>query len=278
MIFKWNLKDGERKDVNPKKLAPVNDMCVAYDTSITNTTNQIYSILLAVEDPESLREFSGVNNIIRTEAGPIFGCVVKSSEKKMIFAGVRDHSKDGSIYFFRHPLSSKETDISYAHNSLGVSKMILTPKDRYLVTGGMDGTIIIFQVEDKNSGAAIAFEFKEPCPNILVTQSEINDLANDKALLSGHLNNEKGFDGTSNERGQDASRGEITGGSANDSIKANNEFHKMKLENDERLESLRNELRTKEEEKKKLLETEMASHKSKVKELEVFATTTLDDK
>ena len=270
MIYKWNVKDGERKEIIPKRIANVNDMCISYDNSVTSN-GLSYSILLAVDEAESLREFNGMNNAMRTEPGPVFGCVVKSAEKKMIFAGVRDTVKDGLVYFYRHPLSPKETDISYAHNSLGIRRMLLTPKDRYLVTAGMDGTIIMFEVEDKDAraGASLGVEFKDYCPFILVTQAEVSELNSQKALAIGQINN---------ETSQGAGNLDLTGVSADNAIKSNNEFHKMKSNNEEKLEALRKELRTKEEDRKKQIENEVAAHKSKMKELEVYSTGNLGDK
>lgn len=277
MIYKWNLKDNERKEINPKKIGTVNDMCVSYDNNMMSTSTN-YSIMLAVDEPESLRELSGGgvlgnSNIIRSEGHQIFGAVVKSADKKMIFAGIRESGKDareGSIYFYRHPLAPRETDITYAHNGLGVSKMILTPKDRFLITGGMDGTIFIFEVEDKDShaGGGLGAEFKESCQNILVTQGDIKDLKNELSLLNGQLVNDTGQSGNM----------QITGGSANDAIKNKNDFAKLKTSNEAHIQTLLNEKKIKEEEKKKQMETEKAAYKNKMTVFEVFASGNLNDK
>lgn len=277
MIYKWNLKDQERKEVNPKKIGTVNDMCVSYDNNVMGTSTN-YSVMLAVDEPMSLREISGGgiggnNSIMRSEGNNIFGAVVRSSEKKMIFAGIRETGKDareGSIYFYRHPLGQKEADQTFAHNGLGVSKMILTPKDKYLITGGNDGTIFIFEVEDKdsNAGGGLGAEFKEHCQNILVTQGDIKDLKDELNLLNSQLTSDQGHDG----------KLQMSGGSANDAIKNRNDFAKLKTSNEAHIQTLNAEKKAKEEEKKRQMETEKATYKNKMTVFEVFASGNLNDK
>lgn len=277
MIYKWSLKDKERKEINPKKIGIINDMCVSYDNNLMSSAAN-YSVLLAVEEPESLRELSGGGiagngNINRSEGQQIFGCVVKSTEKKMIFAGIRETGKDareGAVYFYRHPLAPKETDVTSAHNGLGVSKMILTPKDKYLITGGNDGTIFIFEVEDKDShaGGGLGAEFKESCHNILVTQGDIKDLKNDLMLLNGQLTNDSPHGGNV----------DMAGGSANEAMKNKNDFIKLQNSNKSHIKALEAEMQAKEEEKRRQMESEKAAYKNKMTVFEVFASGNLNDK
>jgi chromosome segregation ATPase len=234
--------------------------------------------LLAIDEPESLRELgnggiSTSSSINRSEGNQIFGCVVKSFEKKMIFAGVRDNSKefrDGSIYFYRHPLSGKETDITMAHNGLGVSRMMLTPKDKYLITGGMDGTIFMFEIEDKDAhaGGGLGAEFKDHCNNLLVTQSEIKDMANELNLLQGQITSESVQGG--NE--------DMTGGSANDAIKNRTDFQKLISSNETLIQTLLNQKKIEEDKLKKDLENAKMDCKNKMTSFEVHATSNLNDK
>jgi WD40 repeat protein/chromosome segregation ATPase len=278
IVFKFTLKDNDRKEINPKKIGVVNDMCVSYEKSPTGAINN-YSVLLALDEPESLRELgsgggSVTSSINRSEGNQIFGCVVKSFEKKMIFAGVRDsakESREGSIYFYRHPLSGKETDITMAHNGQGVSQMMLTPGDKYLVTGGMDGTICIFEIEDKDAhagGSVSGSEFKEICNNILVTQGEIKDMRNELGLLQGQITSESVQGG--NE--------DMAGGSANDAIKNRTDFQKLISSNDATIQDLVKKKKEIEDELKKQLEATKTDCKNKMTSFEVHATSNLNDK
>jgi WD40 repeat protein len=267
MIYKWNIRDGHRKEIIQKKGNPMNDMCLSYESN-PGQNSTAYSILCAMEDTFSLQE---VNNqsIIKTESGPIFGCVVKTKEKKMIFAGVKDTDKAGSICFFRHPLSNQFTDSFFAHNQLGINKLALTPKDRYLISCGFDGTLMVFEVEDKDSkgGSNVSVEFKEHCQNILVTQQEIQDLTSNRAALSIQL---------SDEQGQGSNNIDV-GSSLSENIKMLNDYDKLKLEHQREYEKLKKEHAETEALKQRELESELAECSSAKKELEVYFTDQFGD-
>lgn len=272
MIYKWSMRDGERKEINQKRIGSVNDMCLSYENQLSSTQYS-YSILLAVEegDSGSLRELTSNGAHGRCDGGPSFGSVVKSSEKKMIFAGVRDSNRDGAIFFYRHPLSGKETDTTFAHSHLGVSKMVLTYKDKFLITAGNDGVLGLFEVDDKDSkgGPSTPSEFKDYCPHVLVSPAEINDLNSQKNDAMSQL---------ANETSQNPGSIEMAGGPANDSIRSQTEFKKIKSDNAEKVESLLKELEAKEQERKKQYEAEIAAYKNKVKDMEVYATLNLGEK
>jgi WD40 repeat protein len=276
MIYRWNIKDGERRDILSKKSTTVNDMCLTLDNTLNpNQTSPVYTILLAVDAKESLREITiGGNqeNIVSTEStDPIFGCVVKSVEKKMTFAGVRDPQRDGSIYFYRHPLTSKETSSKTAHNYLGVARILLTPKDKYLISGGYDGTIIIFEIDDKDAraGAGLMTEFKDYCPNIVATESELKDLESETGMLYAQLGNDTVPGGHSTD---------MPGTSANESVKSQNEFTKLKNDYSKKADELLQKLATLKEQREKEIETEKATHKNLLKELDVYSTGNLGEK
>ena len=275
MIYKWSVRDGERKDISSKKVT-VNDMCITQDTSAaTSTMPAIYTILLAVDGRESLRELTvggPQENIVTTEAtDPVFGCVVKSTEKKMTFAGVKDPQRDGSIYFYRHPLTSKETSTKFAHTLQGVARMLLTPKDRFLISGGYDGTIVVFEIDDKDAraGAGLVTEFKDYDTNILVDYGETGKMDVEIKRLNDLISNDTGSGTTGME---------VAGNSTNDSVKNQNEFTKLQNEYTKKADELQQRLSTLREQREKQLESEKATHKTYLKELDVYSTGNLGEK
>ncbi len=55
--------------------------------------------------------------------------------------------------------------------------MRVTSDDQYLITAGRDGTIIIYEIKDKDArGLKLKEGFSRPADEILVTRSDLDDL------------------------------------------------------------------------------------------------------
>jgi len=68
-----------------------------------------------------------------------------------------------------------------AHDERGVEKLRVTSDDQYLISAGRDGTVIVFEIKDKDArGLKLKEGFSKPADEILVTRGDLDDLKSTK--------------------------------------------------------------------------------------------------
>lgn len=88
----------------------------------------------------------------------IYSKVTMDSQCRMLFAGVRESSeKSGQI---RHIKSFQKNELPdfedfIAHDHRGVTQIQISTEDKYLVSGGNDGVICVFQINDGETGGKV---------------------------------------------------------------------------------------------------------------------------
>lgn len=71
------------------------------------------------------------------------------STHRILFCGTDDKEKAaGSIKCYKFP-STAHMEEFQAHDSNGVEKICVTADDRYLVSSGRDGAVMVFEIRDK---------------------------------------------------------------------------------------------------------------------------------
>lgn len=260
LIFKWNMRTGERTEIIQIKGPAINKMSLSWD-------NQ--TIIYVVEDNESLREWSSSGNKFSDES-PYYGAVAITKSNKMIFAGIKDQlGNAGSIRYFRNPIAGPFADYFYAHDHRGVENILITPEDKFLLSTGADGTIMMFNITDKEGrGGTLGEGFKQPCNNIMVTRQETEDLGTVRDNLIAQLNDENSPHSNSLD----------VGGRIDDTIKGlKDEIQTQQIGNQKRYKETLQEKTRKETKKKKELNELKQLCEKELKDLDVYFTTQLSD-
>jgi WD40 repeat protein len=150
------------------------------------------TMFYVADDIESLREWSPAGNKFSDERD-YYGAVAVTKSNKMIFTGVKDApGKAGNLKYFRNPISGPSADYFFAHDDKGVRNIFITSEDKYLITTGGDGTVMIFLIQDKEGrGGVLGEGFKANCNNIMVTRQETEDLITTRDNLLALLNDEQ---------------------------------------------------------------------------------------
>jgi WD40 repeat protein len=73
------------------------------------------------------------------------------STGRLLFCGTddRDHNS-GSVKCYKFP-NTQHMEEFQAHDSQGVEKLCITPDDRYLISAGRDGCLMVFEIRDKEA-------------------------------------------------------------------------------------------------------------------------------
>ena len=192
LIYCWSMRDEtSREDIIQTKGPVINDFVLS-----PNSTAQEHHFYCVFESEESLMEHSGTGKSNPADKSPVYSTVAITNNNKMIFTGVKDKSntgQSGSIMYYRTH-NSVYQDFYYAHDYRGVQKLLITHDDKFLISCGVDGTIIMFDIKDKEAargGGILHDEFKQPCNNILVTSREIEELYAQKENLEALLAEEQ---------------------------------------------------------------------------------------
>jgi hypothetical protein len=75
-----------------------------------------------------------------------------------------------------------------AHDERGVEKMRISHDDRYLITSGRDGCIMVYEIKDKDArGGKYKEGYSKPSEEILVTRADLDDLKTNKDGLKTSL-------------------------------------------------------------------------------------------
>lgn len=108
-------------------------------------------------------------------------CVMGEAKKQDILT-LKAHSHMGVIKYFKNLTNFQIVETIQAHDEKGVSKLILTTSDKYLISVGNDGLVCLFEVRDTES-KTISENFKF-CEEILATKIEIDELRQRKEVLT----------------------------------------------------------------------------------------------
>lgn len=96
LIYKWEVKDGNRIDLQSFKGTALS--CVA----VSNDTKTIY----AVGSDETIKDISGDGNIFKKhDTGLVIGQLAFAHSNKMLFAGIFDERSAGNIRCYKMPLT-----------------------------------------------------------------------------------------------------------------------------------------------------------------------------
>lgn len=261
LIFKWKLRDGSREDVIQIKGPRINDMALCSDEN---------AIHYVVNDPKSLivKDSSGNNH---ADSSPFYGTVAITNSKKMRFTGIRHQpGVPGNIVYYKST-ATMSTDSMAAHDDRGIEKIVITHDDKFLISCGADGIIMIFTIRDKEAGVGrpMGEGFREYCNNILVTKQEIDDLSSQKENLESQK---------SDEQNSSAHNLDI-GGRIDENIKSLNEELKRQEEgNSKKYRECEESKNQKQARKQTELEETKQEYEKQLKELEVWVTMKLTEK
>lgn len=134
--------------------------------------------IYAVGNDRLIKALPPSDEIPPKETDGIVGQIAISRSGKMLFAGHNDLKKTGSVRCYKMPAFSGE-DIEYQGHSKGIERIRVSFDDNYLFTVSLDGTLIIWDIKDRD--VRIARRDKdhssiEQSREILITASEIEEL------------------------------------------------------------------------------------------------------
>ncbi len=92
--------------------------------------------------------------------------------------GVADAARSSGVIrcHTANPLTPKYIEYM-AHDERGVEKMKLTHDDRYLITAGRDGCVLLFDVKDPDTRREVHHSgFNAFADQILVSKTDIDDI------------------------------------------------------------------------------------------------------
>ncbi|EGR29835.1 WD repeat protein [Ichthyophthirius multifiliis] len=109
----------------------------------------------------------------------ILNQIVFPSSHKVLFGGIQDPQRSsGAIrcILFTTKSNNKYQDYA-AHDEQGIEKLRVTYDDRYLITGGRDGCVMVFQIKDRDlRGVKMQEGYAKYSEEILVTRQDLDDL------------------------------------------------------------------------------------------------------
>ncbi|EWS71110.1 WD40 domain protein (macronuclear) [Tetrahymena thermophila SB210] len=117
-------------------------------------------------------------------------CLAFPSSNKLLFAGIQDDARSsGAIRCFIYPLTHGKFTDYQAHDERGVEKMKITNDDRYIITAGKDGCIMVFEIKDKDArGMKLKDGYAKYSEEELITRSDLDDLKSTRDGLIVQIN------------------------------------------------------------------------------------------
>ena len=73
-----------------------------------------------------------------------------------------------------------------AHEKEGIEKMIITNDDKYLITAGKDGSILLFEIKDRDAKRLLD-GYSKFSEEILVTKNDLEELRTLRDILNQKL-------------------------------------------------------------------------------------------
>lgn len=101
---------------------------------------------------------------------------------KVLFGGIQDELRSsGAIRCYLYPFVNGKCTDYQGHDERGVEKIRVTHNDKWLISAGKDGCILIYEIKDKDArGHKIASGYSKPSQEILVTRGDLDDLKHKK--------------------------------------------------------------------------------------------------
>ena len=178
-IYAWSTIDGKRtgehvaKDVKVHNASPTAQGTSAYSVGSDHRLNLVDLNAQQVENFVPSKKMLG-------------SVVVGSGLTGILMVGECDEDTTGNIISYSYPLQKGEPETtSYAAVSNGVSKMILSHDNTQLFVSGNDGSVVVYEVRDKD-GRIPFREASAKMPwsdEVLVTRSDLEDMASAIAEL-----------------------------------------------------------------------------------------------
>ncbi len=76
-------------------------------------------------------------------------CIAFPSTHKLLFAGTDNKEQSsGTVKCYKFP-STQHMEEFLAHDNLGIEKICVSSDDKYLISAGRDGCVIVFEIRDK---------------------------------------------------------------------------------------------------------------------------------
>lgn len=117
-------------------------------------------------------------------------CVGFPSSNKLLFAGISDENRSsGAIRCFNYPLTHGKFMDYAAHDERGMEKLRVTNDDRFIITVGRDGCVMVFEIKDKEArGMKLKDGYVKFSEEVLVTRSDLEDLKSTRDGLALQIN------------------------------------------------------------------------------------------
>lgn len=104
------------------------------------------------------------------------GQICFPSSNRILVAGVDDRERSsGAIKCYRMPLSQHVEEFP-AHDERGVEKLRITHDDRYVISAGRDGCLMIFEIRDQEAKGDKVKDTLAPSNEVLVMKSDLDSL------------------------------------------------------------------------------------------------------
>lgn len=89
-----------------------------------------------------------VSEPIKIFTGSIISQVLFSKSNKLLFYGTEEKDYPGSVRVTRYPLTPEV--LEYQTHNKGISRLKITFDDNYIFSAGNDGSLIIYEVKEKD--------------------------------------------------------------------------------------------------------------------------------
>lgn len=98
-----------------------------------------------------------------------------------MLAGISDEFRSSGAVrciLFTTPTNNKFYDYP-AHDEQGIEKLRVSYDDKYLITAGRDGCVLLFEIKDKDArGMRLKEGYAKNSEEILVTRQDLDDIKN----------------------------------------------------------------------------------------------------
>lgn len=167
-VYQWDLKENKREGEFVQK-------GVNYSSALCNRDG---THVFAVGSDRMLKEIEFPSSVLSKEldCDDVLGQVVLSNSQRMLFAGVAEPDRPGSVRAYKFPLTGDH--VTYQCLSQPVTRMRISFDDNYLFVAGEDGCLCILDVREKEGHLSakrdkeLAVPFAE---EILVTKSDLEE-------------------------------------------------------------------------------------------------------
>ncbi|XP_058249353.1 cilia- and flagella-associated protein 57-like [Hemibagrus wyckioides] len=156
-IYMWNIQTGMCESKSIQK------SCIYTDVAFSSDSENV----LAVGSDFKLKEFHDKQITMELDSdGVEYRAVCVTHSGKAVFVG----TAAGNVRVMQYPLQEGGTWTEYQAHSSPITKMVITPGDRYLVTASEDGSLLIWTVTD-NLGRLLCVKEMKYTDEVLCSKS-----------------------------------------------------------------------------------------------------------